>query len=52
VQHHLRWFGHIQQRSTETLVHSEVRRQISNERRGRERSNLIWEELVKRDLKD
>jgi hypothetical protein len=52
VQHHLRWFGHIQQRSMETLVRSEVRRQISNERRGRERSNLIWEEPVKRDLKD
>jgi hypothetical protein len=29
-----------------------VIRLTANEKRGRERSNLTWEEFVKRDLKD
>jgi hypothetical protein len=52
VQHHLRWFGHIQQRPTEAPVRSGVIRQSDNEKRGRGRPNLTWEESVKRDLKD
>jgi hypothetical protein len=52
VQHHLRWFGHIQQRLAETPVRSGVIRRSGNEKRGRGRPNLIWEESVKRDLND
>jgi hypothetical protein len=52
VQHHLRWFGHIQQRPAEAPVHSGIIRRIDNKRRGRGRPNLTCEESVKRDLKD
>jgi hypothetical protein len=52
VQHRLKWFGHIQRRPAEAPVHSGVISRIDNERRGRGRSNLTWEESVKRDLKD
>jgi hypothetical protein len=33
-------------------VHSGVIRRSGNEKRGRGRPNLTWEEFVKRDLKD
>jgi hypothetical protein len=52
IQHHLRWFGHIQRRPAEAPVRSGVIRRFSNEKRGRERPKLTWEESVKRDLKD
>jgi hypothetical protein len=52
VQHHLRWFEHIQRRPAEAPVHSGVIRRSDNEKRGRGQSNLTWEESVKRDLKD
>jgi hypothetical protein len=52
VQHHLRWFGHIQRRPAEAPVHSGVIRRSSNEKRGRGRLNLTWEESVKRELKN
>jgi hypothetical protein len=52
MQHYLRWFGHIQQRSTEAPVHSRVIRRSSNEKTDRWWSNLIWKESVKRDLND
>jgi hypothetical protein len=52
VQHHLRWFEHIQRWSVETPVRSGVIRRSGNEKRDRGRSNLTWEESVKRDLKD
>jgi hypothetical protein len=52
VQHRLKWFGHIQRRSAETPVRNGVIRRTGNERRGRGKPNLIWEESVKRDLKD
>jgi hypothetical protein len=52
VQHHLRWFGHIQQRSADAPVCSGVIRRSDNEKRGRGRQNLTWEESVKRVLKD
>jgi hypothetical protein len=52
VQHRLRWFGHIQGRPAEPPVRSGVIRQSSNEKRGRGRPNLTWEESVKRDLKN
>jgi hypothetical protein len=52
VQHHLRWFGHIQQRPAEAPVRSGIIRRIDNKRRGRGRPNLTCEESVNRDLKD
>jgi hypothetical protein len=52
MQHHLRWFGHIQRRPAEAPVRSGVIRRSGNKKRGRGRSNLTWEESVKRDLKD
>ena len=52
VQHHLRWFGHIQCRPPETPVHSGRLKRAENVKRGRGRPNLTWEESVKRDLKD
>jgi hypothetical protein len=52
MKHHLRWFGHIQWRSTEAPVRSGVIRRFSNKKRGRGRSNVTWEKSVKRDLKD
>uniref|UniRef100_A0A8I6Y751 Reverse transcriptase domain-containing protein n=1 Tax=Hordeum vulgare subsp. vulgare TaxID=112509 RepID=A0A8I6Y751_HORVV len=51
VQHHLRWFGHIQRRPSEALVHSGWIKRVENVKRGRGRPNLTWEESVKRDLK-
>jgi hypothetical protein len=52
VQHRLRWFGHMQRRPTEALIHNGVIRQTDNNKRSRGRSNLTCEESVKRDLKD
>jgi hypothetical protein len=52
VQHRLRWFRHIQQRPTEAPVRSGVIKRSGNEKRGRGRPNLTWEESMKRDLKD
>jgi hypothetical protein len=52
VQHHLRWFGHIQQRLAEAPVRSGVIKRSDNEKRGRGRPNLTWKEPVKRDIKD
>jgi hypothetical protein len=34
------------------IIHNGVIRRIDNKKRDRGRSNLIWEESVKRDLKD
>jgi hypothetical protein len=52
VQHRLRWFGHIQRSPAEAPVRSGVIRRTGNERRGRGRPNLKWEESVEGDLKD
>jgi hypothetical protein len=52
VQHRLRWFGHIQRRPAEASMRNGVIRRTDNEKRGRGRPNLTWEESVKRDLKD
>jgi hypothetical protein len=52
VQHRLRWFGHMQRRTAEAPIHNGVIRQTGNNKRDRERSNLTWEESVKRDLND
>jgi hypothetical protein len=52
VQHRLRWFGHMQRRPAEAPIRNGVIRRTSNKKRGRGRPNLIWEESVKRDLKD
>jgi hypothetical protein len=35
VQHHLRWFGHIQRRPAEAPVHSGIIRRSGNEKRDR-----------------
>jgi hypothetical protein len=52
VQHRLRWFGHIQRGPAEAPIRSGVIRRSGNEKRGRGRPNLTWEESVKRDLKN
>jgi hypothetical protein len=52
VQHRLKWFGHIQQRSAEAPIYNGVIRWTCNEKRGRGQPNLTWEESVKRNLKD
>jgi hypothetical protein len=52
VQHRLRWFGHIQRRPAEAQICNGLIRQSGNEKGGRGRSNLTWEESVKKDLKD
>jgi hypothetical protein len=39
MQHHLRWFGHIQQRPPEAPVHSGVISQTGNGKRGKGRPN-------------
>jgi hypothetical protein len=52
VQHRLRWFEHIQRRLVEAPIRNGVIRRTNNEKRGRGRPNLTWEESVKRDLKD
>jgi hypothetical protein len=52
VQHHLRWFVHIQQRPTKAPVHRGVIRWTGNKRRYRGRSNLTCKKSIKRDLKD
>ena len=51
VQHRLRWFGHVQRRPPEALVHCGVLSQANNMRRGRGRPKLTWGEAIKRDLK-
>jgi hypothetical protein len=43
---------HIQQRLTETPIHSGEIRWTDNEMRDRWRTKLMWDESVKRDLKD
>jgi hypothetical protein len=52
MQHRLRWFGRIQRRPAEAPIRNGVIRQIGNEKRGRGRPNMTWEESVKRDLKN
>jgi hypothetical protein len=52
VQHRLRWFGHMQWRPVKALIRNGVIRRTGNKKRERGRSNLTWEEFVKRDLKD
>jgi hypothetical protein len=52
MQHRLRWFGCIEWRPADSPIHNGVIRQIGNEKRGRGRPNLTWEESMKRDLKD
>jgi hypothetical protein len=52
VQHHLRWFGHIQRRPPEAPVRSGILSRPENIKRGRGRPRLIWEETIKRDLKE
>ena len=42
VQHRLRWFGYVQRRHPEALVHCGVLNQANNMRRGRGRPKLIW----------
>jgi hypothetical protein len=48
----MRWIGHIQRRLAEAPIRNRIIRRTDNEKRVRGRSNLIWEESVKKDLKD
>jgi hypothetical protein len=50
MQHRLRWFGHMQRRPAEAPIRNEVIRRTGNNKRGRGRPNLTWEESMKRDL--
>jgi hypothetical protein len=52
VQHHLRWFRHMQRRPAEAPIRNGVIRRTNNKKIDRERPNLTLEESVKRDLKD
>jgi hypothetical protein len=52
VQHRLRWFGYMQQSPAEAPIRNGVIRRTGNNKRGRGRPNLTWEESMKRDLKD
>ncbi|ONM53611.1 Retrovirus-related Pol polyprotein LINE-1 [Zea mays] len=52
MQHRLRWFGHIQRRPEEALVHIGIIRRPENVKRGRGRPTLMWTEAVKKDLKE
>jgi hypothetical protein len=52
MQHRFRWFGYIQWRPVEALVRSGIIRWTGNEKRGRGRPNLTWQQSLKRDLKD
>jgi hypothetical protein len=52
VQHHLRWFGHIQRRPPEAPVRSGNLSRPENRRRGRGRPRLKWDEAIKIDLKE
>jgi hypothetical protein len=52
VQHCLRWFRHMQRMHAEAPIRNWVIRRTGNKKRDRERSNLTWEESVKRDLKN
>ena len=52
VQHRLRWFGHVQRRPPEAPVRSGVLDRVGNVRRGRGRPKLIWDESIKRDIKE
>jgi hypothetical protein len=40
MQHHLRWFGHMQRRPAETPIRNGVIRRIGNKKRSRGRPNL------------
>jgi hypothetical protein len=52
MQHRLRWFEHMQRMSVNAPIHNGVIRWTSNKKIGRWRSNLTWEESMKRDLKN
>jgi hypothetical protein len=52
MQHRLRWFGHIQRRPTDASICNGVIRRTGNKKRDRRWSNWIWEQSVKKDLKD
>ena len=52
IQHWLRWFGHVQRKSSVAPVRNEVLERVDNVKRGRGRPKLTWDESVKRDLKD
>ncbi|KAG2594016.1 hypothetical protein PVAP13_5NG613003 [Panicum virgatum] len=52
AQHRLRWFGNVQRRPHEAPVCNGVLERVDNVKRGRDRPKLMWDESVKRDLKD
>jgi len=46
----LRWFGHIQRRSTDALGRRCERLAVVGTRRGRGRPKKYWGEVIKRDM--
>jgi hypothetical protein len=52
VEHHLRWFDHIQRKFLEAPIRSGILSRPENTRRRRYRPRLTWEETIKRDLKE
>jgi hypothetical protein len=52
VQHRLWWFGDIQWRPHEAPVRSDILIRPNNTRRENDRLWLIWEEAIKRNLKE
>jgi hypothetical protein len=51
IQRRLIWFGHVQRRPPEALMHSGVLKRVDNVKSGRCQPKLTWDESVKRDLK-
>jgi hypothetical protein len=52
VQHHLRWFGHIQRRPPEASVRNGILSHHENTRRERGRPRLTWEEAIKKRFEE
>jgi hypothetical protein len=52
IQHRLRWSRHVQRRSPDTPMHSEVLKRTDNVKSDKCRPKLTWNESVKRDLKE
>jgi hypothetical protein len=48
VQHHLRWFGHIQRKPPETSVRCGILSNLDNIRKGIGRPRLRWEKTIKK----
>ena len=52
IQHRLRWFGHVHRRPLDAPMHRSIVRRDNNVKRGGGRPKLMWDEAIKRDLKE